>query len=117
MSIDTKERLDNHELRIEKLEEKDLEKEIRLRKVEDSYLRLENTIMSENRETRDILRESMTKQWELIKSRDEVKDAQKARDHEYRKTKLERKTELTIKLLTVGGLGYLLIQSVFNFMM
>ncbi|MGE7918478.1 hypothetical protein ACQKM9_05930 [Viridibacillus sp. NPDC093762] len=44
--------LDNHEGRIEQLEVNDLDKEKRLRAVEQSYLKLENTILQENRDTR-----------------------------------------------------------------
>lgn len=115
MNSDINKILGNHEDRIVKLEKNDIEKEIRLQKVEDSYLRLENTIMTENRETREILRESMQKQWDLIKTRDDKKDAENARDYEFRKSRLERQTELLIKIMTIGGVGYLILQSALDY--
>lgn len=103
--------LKDHEYRIVKLEKSDIEKEIRLQKIEDNYVRLENTILTENRETREILREGMKNQWELIKSRDEKKEAESARDYDLKKSKVERYSDVLVKLLTVGGIGYLLLQS------
>lgn len=103
--------LENHEDRIVQLEKNDLEKELRIKRIEDNYIRLENTIMTENRETRDILREGMRNQWELIKSRDEKKELESVRDYDFKKTKFEKRTELLVKILTIGGVGYLLIQS------
>lgn len=103
--------LNDHEDRIVKLEKSDIEKELRIKRIEDNYIRLENTIMTENRETRDILREGMRNQWELIKSRDEKKELESVRNHDFRKTKFEKRTELIVKILTIGGVGYLLIQS------
>ncbi|MGE7623914.1 hypothetical protein ACQKMD_12905 [Viridibacillus sp. NPDC096237] len=60
--------LDNHEGRIKKLEESDHDKEKRLRDVEKSCIKLENTILHENRDTRQLFQNTMQNQWELIKS-------------------------------------------------
>lgn len=106
--------LDDHENRLVKLEKSDLEKELRIQKIEDNYLRLENTIMAENRETRDILREGMNKQWELIKSRDDKFAAEAERQHILKKTRIERNSEILLRLLTAGGIIYLLMESLFT---
>lgn len=106
--------LDDHENRLVKLEKSDLEKELRIQKIEDNYLRLENTIMAESRETRDILREGMNKQWELIKSRDDKFAAEAERQHILKKTRIERNSEILLRLLTAGGIIYLLMESLFT---
>ncbi|MEX3625818.1 hypothetical protein [Viridibacillus arvi] len=106
--------LENHEGRIKQLEENDQEKEKRLRAVEQSYLKLENTILQENRDTRQLFQNTMQNQWDLIKSRDASTENEKTRNYELTKSKLERRTELTMKLLGTGGLLYLCIQSVLD---
>lgn len=117
ISSDVQEVLVDHEGRIEKLEKSDIEKEMRLQRVENSYIRLENTIMTENRETREILRDSLKNQMDLIRARDDYKEKQSERDFQYNKTKLERRTEFWMKLLTVGGLVYLLIQNLIELLL
>ncbi|MGE7622799.1 hypothetical protein ACQKMD_06985 [Viridibacillus sp. NPDC096237] len=108
--------LDNHEGRIKQLEENDLDKEKRLRAVEQSYLKLENTILQENRDTRLLFQNTIQNQWDLIKSRDAAIENDKSRNFELARSNLERRTELAMKLLGTGGLLYLCIQSIIEWM-
>ncbi|MEX3622082.1 hypothetical protein [Viridibacillus arvi] len=104
----------NHEGRIKQLEVNDLDKEKRLRAVEQSYLKLENTILQENRDTRLLFQNTIQNQWDLIKSRDAAVENDKSRNYDLAKSNLERRTELAIKLLGTGGLLYLCIQLLFE---
>ncbi|MEK5528526.1 hypothetical protein MKX79_03905 [Viridibacillus sp. FSL R5-0468] len=108
--------IENHEGRIKQLELNDLDKEKRLRTVEQSYLKLENTILQENRDTRQLFQNTMQNQWDLIKSSYAATENDKNRKYELTKSKLERRTELTMKLLGTGGLLYLCVQSLLDWM-
>lgn len=108
--------LENHEGRIKQLEENDQDKEKRLRTMEQSYLKLENTILQENRDTRQLFQNTMQNQWDLIKSSYASTENDKNRKYELTKSKLERRTELTMKLLGTGGLLYLCVQSLLDWM-
>ena len=86
----------------------------RLRNIEKSYTHLETTILQENRDTRQFFQSTMDKQWDLIKSMGALNEKEKERQHEIKKTKLERHTELFLKLGGAGGILYLIIQSLFT---
>ncbi|NYV68116.1 hypothetical protein HYI36_22830 [Bacillus sp. Gen3] len=107
-------KIKDHEYRIRILEESDADKEMRLRNIEKSYAHLETTILQENRDTRHFFQSTMDKQWDLIKSMGALNEKEKERQHEIKKTKLERHTELFLKLGGAGGILYLIIQSLFT---
>ncbi|MEQ6856056.1 hypothetical protein AAHH17_16370 [Lysinibacillus capsici] len=108
-------RLEEHEHRIRILEESDADKERRLRNIESSFTHLETTILQENRDTRQFFQSTMDKQWDLIKSMGALNDKERDRQHEIRKTKLERHTELFLKVGGAGGILYLIIQAIIDF--
>lgn len=112
--IDNIYKFEDHEHRIRILEESDADKEMRLRNIEKSYTHLETTILQENRDTRQFFQSTMDKQWDLIKSMGALNEKEKERQHEIKKTKLERHTELFLKLGGAGGILYLIIQSLFT---
>lgn len=107
-------RLGNHEERIVALEESDLKQELRLKQIEQNYVKLENIILQENRETRSFLQSTMDKQWDLIKSRDTALESEKVRTYDLRKTKMERNADLLLKYGGAGSVLYLFLQSLFN---
>ncbi|MGG0666983.1 hypothetical protein ABE073_00380 [Lederbergia citrisecunda] len=111
---DNNNKIEDHEQRIKTLEENDSDKEVRLRNIEMNYTRLESTILQENRDTRQFFQSTMDKQWDLIKSMGVLNDKEKEREHEIRKTRLERHTELFLKVGGAGGILYLIIQSILN---
>lgn len=107
-------RIEEHEHRIRELEVNDADKEMRLRNIEKGYAHLETTILQENRDTRQFFQSTMDKQWDLIKSMGALNDKEKERQHEIKKTKLERHTEMFLKIGGAGGILYLFIQSIFD---
>lgn len=103
--------IDEHEKRIVVLESSEKEMRGRLTNLERDIHQLENTIINENRETRVLFQGTMDKQWDLIKSRDEAADRVKEREHEIKKGKLERISDIVLKLVGAGGLIYLFVES------
>lgn len=104
---------EKHE-RLKHVEEQDEKYEERLKEVEHNYNRLENTIVSENREMRSFFLTNMDKQWDLIKSRDEQRHDSRKMRHELDKTKVERWTDIFFKLAGTSGILYFIIQAFIN---
>lgn len=115
-------RLADHEKRLQHLEKQDIKKDKRLENIEQSFTKLENTILKENQETRNLFKELTDRQWALIEWREKAEEAKEIREHElnasekkeeleFKKQKFTANMELLIKLLTAGGLIYLLIES------
>lgn len=96
---------------IEQLKQADLRHDERLREMKNNYTNLENTILKENRDTRSFFQDVMNKQWELISSKGKYEDAHKQRVYDYKKSALERWSEIFLKVVGTGGILYLLIQS------
>lgn len=107
-------KIQEHETRIVHLESTEKEVRGRLTNLERDIHQLENTIVSENRETRTLFQGTMDKQWDLIKSKDEAADKEKQRKHEMEKTKVERHSEIFLKIGGAGGVLYLFIQSMID---
>ena len=129
------EKLDNHEERIEVLEKGKQEHEDRLKTLEESSMRLENTILTENKETRTVMREQSDKMFDLVKNAMNYQSAQTTQEHEIKKQEHElKKKEHDLKmqkwntiatvflkvsgglltLLSSGGALYYLITNYFN---
>lgn len=115
-------RLADHEKRLQHLEKQDIKKDKRLENMEQSFTKLENTILKENQETRNLFKELTDRQWSLIEGREKAEEAKEIREYElnaserkdaieFKKQKFNAAIELFIKLLTAGGLIYLLIES------
>ena len=115
-------RLADHEKRLQHLEKQDIKKDKRLENMEQSFMKIENTILKENQETRNLFKEITDRQWQLIEGRDKAEEAKEIREYElnaserkdaieFKKQKFNAAIELFIKLLTAGGLIYLLIES------
>lgn len=115
-------RLVDHEKRLQHLEKQDIKKDKRLENMEQSFTKLENTILKENQETRNLFKELTDRQWSLIEGREKAEEAKEIREYElnaserkdaieFKKQKFNAAIELFIKLLTAGGLIYLLIES------
>lgn len=101
--------LDNHEGRIRTLEESDIDKERRLKEMEHGFTKLENTIMTENRDTRKLLQDTLQNQWDIIKSRDKAEENDKKRKHEIEKTKMQNISETIMKFAGTGSVFYLIL--------
>ncbi len=115
-------RLTDHEKRLQYLEKQDIKKDEKLENIEQNFIKLENTILKENQETRNLFKEITSRQWTLIEGREKAEEAKEIREYElnanekkdeleFRKQKFSSFLDLAIKLLTAGGLIYLLIES------
>jgi hypothetical protein len=109
------EKLTEHEGRIVNLEEKDEKHEERLRAIELNYTNLENTILKENRDTRQFFQDTMNKQWDLISGKNKYEDAQNNREYDLKKTRIERYSEMILKFAGAGGIVYLVVQSILKY--
>ncbi|WP_339262788.1 hypothetical protein [Lysinibacillus sp. FSL K6-3209] len=115
-------RLTDHEKRLQFLEKENIKKSEQLENIEQSFMKLENTILRENQESRNLFKELTDRQWTLIEWREKADKAKEIREYElnaserkdaieFKKQKFNAAIELFIKLLTAGGLIYLLIES------
>ncbi len=109
--IEHDKRLNNHGERLTQLEKFDEDKHRRLKKVEENYDELKETIVTENKEMRLFFQSNMDKQWDLIKSRDEQRHDKERMKHELDKTKTERYSDIAFKLFGAGGIVYLIVQN------
>ena len=105
-------KIQDHEYRIVVLEGSDREMREKVLLLERNIHQLENTVIQESRETRSVLQGTMDKQWDLIKARDDAASREKERQHEIQKTKMERYTEVFLKVSGAGGILYLIVQIV-----
>lgn len=81
--------------------------------------KLESTILKSSQSQQDFFRDTMNKQWELIKARDDSKEAERKRIHEknlleqdLKKFNAEKRWDLVGKLIVSGGIFYLIIESI-----
>lgn len=101
-----------HSERIEALEEQDRRHDERLKRLEDQAIKLENTVMAENRETRATVVEQNRQLFTLIEGVMGFKQSEASRDHEYRLLKWDKSTAIVLKVMGAGGIMYLIVQSV-----
>lgn len=83
--------------------------------------KLESTILKSSQSQQDFFRDTMNKQWDLIKARDESKESERKRVHELnlseqalKKTNAEKRWEFVGKLFLSGSIIYLIIESIFR---
>lgn len=107
----------DHEERIQTLEDNDKRHEEQLSAIKSNHTNLENTILKSNQSQQDFFRDTMSKQWELIKARDNSKEAESKRVHELnlsthalKKSNSERAWEFVGKLIMAGGIIYLIVE-------
>lgn len=78
--------------------------------LKNSYINLENTIMKENRETRQSYQAQTDRQWAFIEQMTGVKESESKRKHEFKMHKTSQVTGIILKVIGGGGILYLLIQ-------
>lgn len=111
------EQLVNHADRIEVLEKRDEEKEIRIVKLEEQSIILENTIHTTAAETRNVMREQTEKQTEklygLLEKAMGIQSTRATQNHEFKMLKWNTIATIGMKvsgallgLLSSGGLLY-----------
>lgn len=89
-------------------------REERIKRLEDNATKLENTVMSENRDTRATVVEQNRQLFTLIESVMGFKTTEHSQNHEYRVVKWDRTTNVLLKVAGAGGILYLIAQSIMS---
>lgn len=83
-----------------------------------NYMKLENTIFRENKETRDMMRGTMDKQFSLIEQLTGFREASAVRESDLKKVKTEKWSDIVVKiigLLTIvlssGGILFAIVNA------
>lgn len=95
-----------HEERITSLEERDQKHEERLKNLEDSTIKLENTIMTENRDTRKTMTEQTEKLFGIVDTAMGYQATRSTQTHEFKMLKWNTLSSVFLKI--AGGLFSLL---------
>ncbi|MFC4409448.1 hypothetical protein ACFOZY_03240 [Chungangia koreensis] len=99
---------------IEKLKEADRRHDERLKQLETNALKLENTVMQENRDTRSTMVQQTEKLFSIVDKAMGYQSDEAKHKHEQRMAKINASTNVILKLLlgftTAGGTGYIIIQ-------
>lgn len=110
------EAITSHDERISSLEESAQRHEARLKLLEDNAIRLENTVMSEARETRSTMERNTDRLYGIVENAMTMSASQEAQRHELRLTKWDKVTTILLKagaglvtLASAGGAIYYLI--------
>lgn len=111
------ERIGVLELSVEKLKSTDemteeilVKQEQRIIKIESNYINLENTIMKENRDTREAMQSQTDRQWGFIEQMTGIKESESQRSHDFKMHKFNNLTGIFLKLAGAGGIIYLFLQ-------
>lgn len=99
------ERLDEHAALLDKYA-------LRLIRLEDQTIKLENTIMTENRDTRATIVEQNRQLFTLIESVMGFKTGADSRQHDLKVRRWDSMTNIILKLAGAGGLIYLVAQAI-----
>jgi len=112
------ETLDAHEDRIGALEESERKQEARIKLLEDNAVRLENTVMSEARETRSTMERNTDRLFDIVKNAMSFSATQEEHKHQLRLTKWDKVTTILLKagaglvtLASAGGAVYYVIEN------
>ncbi|MCM3316706.1 hypothetical protein M3603_08445 [Rummeliibacillus stabekisii] len=115
------ETVQNHEERIVNLERADHEHEERLKRLEDSHIKLENTMMVESRETRTVMKEQTDKVFELVENTMGFQSTKNTQNHELKMLKWNTLATVFLKvcggivaLFTTGGAFYYVLEHYFK---
>ena len=111
------EQIDVHAIKIAALEKADQHHDERLRNLEENAMKLENTVMRENQETRSTMREQTAKLFTIVENAMGYQSARTAQAHELRMAKLNTWSTVFLKvsggvvgLLSSGGAIYYVLQ-------
>lgn len=115
------ERLVSAEERITLLEDADKKHDERLKNVEDGTVRLENTVMAENRETRKTFTQQTEKLFAIVESAMGYQTTRTTQTHEFKMMKWNTMSTIFLKvsgslfaLLSSGGIIYIALLKLFG---
>ncbi|MFD1203752.1 hypothetical protein ACFQ38_01715 [Sporosarcina contaminans] len=113
--------INDHTERILNLEEADKRHEARLKLLEDNAIRLENTVMSEARETRSTMERNTDRLYDIVENAMTISATQETQRHELKLTKWDKVTTILLKaggglvgLASAGGAIYYMIDHFLN---
>lgn len=111
----------DHSDRITNLEEADKKHDERIKRLEDQSVKLENTILTENRDTRTTMKEQTEKLFTIVESALGIQSTRSTQSHEYKMLKWNTLSTVFLKLsggflalLSSGGAIYYIIQHYFK---
>lgn len=101
--------IESHSERIFNLEESDRRQEARIKLLEDNAIRLENTVMSEARETRSTMERNTDRLYDIVENALSISAKRETQKHELRLTKWDKVTTILLKagagLVVLGSAG------------
>lgn len=100
------------EISMLKKSDEDLMRE--LKGMKSDFTNLENTIWKTAQSTQDLMKSQTAQQWKLIDALNSGNQEDKKRKHELSKTKLEKYSEIIIKVASAGGILYLFAELLFG---
>ncbi|MGE7545079.1 hypothetical protein [Sporosarcina newyorkensis] len=110
------EKLEVHDVRLSVLEESDKKQEARIKLLEDNAIRLENTVMSEARETRATMERNTERLYDIVENAMTMSANQETQRHQLKLTKWDKVTTILLKaggglvgLASAGGAIYYMI--------
>ena len=101
---------DAHQQQIWELKKNEEKQDKDILELKTSYINLENTIMKENRETRQSYQAQTDRQWAFIEQVTGYKENESSRKHELKMHKFNHVSGILLKVFGAGGIAYLLIQ-------
>ena|SRR5690606_24063040 len=100
------------------LKQSDRQHDERLKQLEDNAMKLENTVMIENRDTRTTMKEQVDKLFVLLEKNMDHRSTVEAYNHDQKMAKLKTWADVFMKVLLgltgAGGIGYLIVQHFLN---
>ena len=110
------EAIEVHDERLTMLEESDKRQEARIKLLEDNAIRLENTVMTEARETRATMERNTDRLYGIVENAMTMSASQEAQRHQLKLTKWDKVTTILLKaggglvgLASAGGAIYYMI--------
>lgn len=110
------EAIEVHDERLTMLEESDKRQEARIKLLEDNAIRLENTVMTEGRETRSTMERNTDRLYGIVENSMSMVANQETHRHQLRLTKWDKVTTILLKaggglvgLASAGGAIYYMI--------
>lgn len=92
-----------------------------IQEMNQNYMKLENTIFRENKETRDMMRGTMDKQFTLIEQLTGFRESASVRETDLKRVKMEKFSDVAVKFIgwaTIatgsGGAIFILIDALVN---
>ena len=111
--------LKRHSERLEEVSDVQKRHDETIQEMSANYIKLENVIYRENKETRDMMRGTMDKQFNLIEALTGYKESAAVRENDLKKVKTEKWSDIVVKvigLLTIvvssGGILFAIVNAI-----